>query len=80
MENIILQKVAELARNIVKKSMEGEIFDIDLFTSDIPDECCKLSIEIVEVIVEKMNLQLRNEKAFRKEKGMVIKMKDRPRQ
>ena len=43
-------------------------------------KCCKLSIEIVEVIVEKMNLQLRNEKAFRKEKGMVIKMKDRPRQ
>ena len=79
MENIILQKVAELARNIVKKSMEGEIFDIDLLTSDILDECCKLSIEIVEVIVEKMNLQLRNEKAFRKEKGMVIKMKDRPR-
>lgn len=79
MENIILQKVAELARNIVKKSMEGEIFDIDLLTSDILDECCKLSIEIVEVIVEKMNLQLRNEKAFRKETGMVIKMKDRPR-
>lgn len=79
MEHSILQITLELTEKIVEKALNGELSDIDALASDVLNDCRESSCRIIETIVCEMNLQLRNSVAFRKEAGLVMKEKERPR-
>ena len=79
MEHSILQIALELTEKIVEKALNGELSDIDALASDVLNDCRESSCRIIETIVCEMNLQLRNSVAFRKEAGLVMKEKERPR-
>lgn len=55
------------------------ITDLDATASALKKESEQLSIEILQILIEKMNVSLRKDKRKRKELGLVIKEKDRPR-
>lgn len=80
MYNSILQKLEELAKKICERSYFGEITDLDLMAADVLADCKEVSTEIIEVIIETMNREFREDKPFRKEQGLIIKEKDRPRE
>lgn len=79
MEQIIQQITLNLAKNITEKALEGGLSDIDALASDVLSDCKAAARSIVETIVSEMNLQIRSDKAFRKESGLVLKEKDRSR-
>ena len=79
METIVQQIIAELGRNICKRIEEEGLSDIDQFASDAL-ELCKGSVrDLISGIVKQLNEELRRDKAFRKEQGLVLKEKDRER-
>lgn len=79
MDNIIQQIIMDLGKNICRKIEEGGLSDIDQFASDAL-ELCKSSVrELLTRIVQQMNEELRMNKRFRKEQGLVLKEKDRER-
>lgn len=80
MERIIQQIITELVEKIIKKTIDGGMQDIDRLTSDVLAECKALSKKIIEILVATMNQTLREDKPYRKEKGLVIKEKDRKRE
>mgnify|MGYP003324606235 CR=1 FL=1 len=79
MEHIIQQIALQLAKNITEKSLEGGLSDLDALASDVLADCKSAAREIVEVIVAEMNTQIREDKSFRKDNGLILKEKDRPR-
>jgi len=79
MENIIQQIVQELIKTIIKKAMSEKIHDIDALASDVENDCRAAAGEVIEAVMEEMNLQIRRDKAGRKEKGWILKDKERPR-
>ena len=80
MYNSILQKLEELAKKICERSVSGEITDLDLMAAEVLADCKEVSTEIIELIIETMNRGIREDKTFRREQGLVIKEKDRPRE
>lgn len=58
----------------------GEIFDLDRLASEVFVDCVDSARQILQTVIHLQNLQFRQDKAFRKQKGLVIKEKDRPRQ
>lgn len=79
METIVQQIIAELGRNICKRIEEGGISDIDQFASDALGLCKESVRALISGIVKQLNEELRADKAFRKEQGLVLKEKDRQR-
>lgn len=79
MESII-QIVADLARKILHMAEEGKIKDLDNMAAQVLEECKNSSIEIIEVIIEEMDQQIRQDKDERKALGWTIHEKDRPRE
>ena len=55
------------------------ISDLDATASALKKDSDELSREILQVLIEEMNVSLRKDKCMRKELGLVIKEKDRPR-
>lgn len=55
------------------------ITDLDATASALKKDSDKLSREILQVLIEEMNVSFRKDKSTRKELGLVIKEKDRPR-
>ena len=55
------------------------ITDIDAVASELKKDSDELSREILQTLIEEMNEVLRRDKPTRKEMGLVIKEKDRPR-
>lgn len=55
------------------------ITDIDAAASKLKKDSEELSLNILQVLIEEMNESFRNDKSTRKEMGLVIKEKDRPR-
>ena len=80
MYNSILQLATGLAERILKRAENGEIKDIDTMAAEVSDDCRKTSAEMMREIVRYMNEKVREDKTIRKEMGLVIKEKDRPRQ
>lgn len=79
METIVQQIIVELGRNICKRIEKEGLSDIDLFATDALS-LCKTSVrELIAGIVEQLNEDLRADKVFRKEKGLVLKEKCRER-
>lgn len=79
MEKIIQHLCLDLGENILKKAFCGELSDLDAFSGEVLDDCKACAIQIVTAVVEALNHQLRDRKAERKEAGLVLKEKDRPR-
>ena len=65
MYNSILQKLEELAKKICERSYFGEITDLDLMAADVLADCKEVSTEIIEVIIETMNREFREDNPFR---------------
>lgn len=55
------------------------ITDIDAAASELKKDSDELSRNILQVLIEEMNESFRDDKSTRKEMGLVIKEKDRPR-
>ena len=79
MKHIIQQIAQELVEKIIKKAYSGKISDIDALTEDILADCKASAARVVEEILAEMNRQIREDKQARKEQGLVMKQKDRPR-
>lgn len=79
MKHIIQQIAQELVEKIIKKAYSGKISDIDALTEDILADCKTSAARVVEAILAEMNRQIRKDKQARKEQGLVMKQKDRPR-
>ena len=79
MKYIIQQIAQELVEKIIKKAYSGKISDIDALTEDILADCKTSAARVVEAILAEMNRQIREDKQARKEQGLVMKQKDRPR-
>lgn len=80
MVTIIQQIALNLAKEITEKALSGGISDLDGFAADALDDCKHAAIEIIEVILQQMNDEIRSDKQGRKELGLVTKEKDRPRE
>lgn len=75
----ILRFAFELAEKINQRVISREIMDIDVMADEILEDCKETSIDILQEIVRQMNEDFRKDKQTRKELGLVIKEKDRPR-
>ena len=80
MYNSILQLAAQLTEKICERAESGEIRDLDVMTEEVLKDCKEVSAQIIQVIIRSFNEEIRNDKETRKELGLVIKEKDRPRQ
>ena len=79
METIILQLAIEWGQTVLQRALSGEISDLDTFASDLNDGCKKLTLEMLTVILKYVNLEIREDKAGRKEAGLVLHKKDQIR-
>lgn len=80
MHNSILQLAVRLTEKICERTEAGEIRDLDIMADEILGDCRETSAEIIRVIIRHLNESIRNDKQTRKDMGLVIKEKDRPRQ
>ena len=80
MYNSILQLAIKLTEKICERTESGEIRDLDIMADEVLRDCRETSAEIISVIIRHLNESIRNDKEARKDMGLVIKEKDRPRQ
>lgn len=80
MNNSIQQITRELVRKITEKAINGGMDDIDMLSSLVLDDCKTAAREIIQAIIAEMNLCIREDKTGRKEQGLILKEKERPRQ
>ncbi|MGN8764856.1 hypothetical protein [Hornefia butyriciproducens] len=70
----------DLGRKIIKRTENGEIQDLDLMAKDIAEDCRISARAMVEATLKYLNESIRKDKNERKQRGLVIKEKDRPRE
>lgn len=75
----ILHLALELAKKICERADHGDIRDLDIMAEDILNDCKETSRNILQAMICHMNKEIREDKEKRKELGLVIKEKDRPR-
>ncbi|MGN0732772.1 MAG: UPF0236 family transposase-like protein, partial [Emergencia sp.] len=80
MENIIQQITIDLVEKINKKALSEKLSDLDKLAADIFEDCTDSARLIVQEVIRIRNLQFREDKAFRRQEGLVLKEKERPRQ
>ena len=80
MENIIQQIAIELVEKINKKAFSEKLTDLDKLAADIFEDCTDYARLMMQEVIHIRNLQFREDKAFRRQEGLVLKEKDRPRQ
>lgn len=79
MSNIILQFAIDLTKKICERAENGEIRDLDIMAEAVLSDCKETSIQVIRELIRGMNEEFREDKKTRKELGLVIKEKDRPR-
>jgi hypothetical protein len=80
MENSIQQITIKLVKEITEKAFSGQLSDLDSLAAQIFEDCTDAAKNILQEVIHIRNMELRNDKAFRKREGLVIKEKDRPRE
>lgn len=80
METIIQQIAVELVKKVTEKAYSGGLHDIDGLATDVLQDCKEACSAVLEAICAEINVQIRQDKAGRKELGLVLKEKDRPRE
>ena len=79
MEHIIQQILRKVGKEITEKIFE-DLNDIDLMTEHVKELCVQAGKDIIVATIKKLNADLRDDKELRKEKGLVIKEKNRKRE
>jgi len=79
MEIIIQQIALDLARKITERTLLDGIFDLDAMSSMALSDCKEAAKQIIEVLIGDANLAIREDKASRKQKGLLMKEHDRER-
>ena len=54
--------------------------DLDALAANVFEDCAEASRQILQAVISVRNQQFREDKAFRKKEGLIIKEKDRSRQ
>lgn len=80
METIIQQITIDLVKKITEKASGEKLCDLDALAADIFIDCTEAARLILQEVIRLRNLEFREDKGFRKEKGLTLKEKDRPRQ
>jgi hypothetical protein len=80
METIIHQITIELIDTINNKAFSNEISDLDKLAAEIFEDCAEYARLMLQEVIRIRNSQLREDKQIRRQKGFVLKEKDRPRQ
>lgn len=80
MEYIIQQIALELVEKINKKIFSNELTDLDKLAASLFEDCTDYARLMVQEVIRIRNIQFREDKTLRKEKGLVLKEKERPRQ
>lgn len=80
MEHIIHQITLELVEKINKKVFSEELSDLDKLAVSLFEDCTDFAKIMVQEVVRIRNIQFREDKAIRREKGLILKEKDKPRQ
>lgn len=78
--NSIHQIVQKLLQNIYENAFSGDIFDIDSLAAETLENCKEASRELIQVIIEELNTEMREDKEERKALGLVMKEKNRKRE
>lgn len=79
MEHIIQQLALDLGKNILKKTIKKENVDLDILCNEISEDCKQTARQMLGVIIDSWNEEIRQDKAVRKEAGLVIQQRDRVR-
>lgn len=78
--NDIIQQISEkLIKKILEKAYSTGLSDIDILSSSVLEDCKSAARDILEAIVSDLNLQIREDKASRKARGLILKEKNRNR-
>ena len=80
MEEIIAQLLAKMARKICETTFSSEWRGISELTERLKSECRATEKAILEECVKSINRTFRENKARRKEMGLVLQEKDRHRE
>lgn len=75
----ILQFALNLAEEIYKRAERGEIKDLDVMAEAVLKDCKETANQMIKEIIRHMNEEFRKDKQTRKDLGLVLKEKDRPR-
>lgn len=78
MNNIILQIVLETVEKIEKK-IYSKHWTFNELTSSLLEDAKALTVDLTQEFLESLNQEIRDNKAIRKEKGLVLKEKNRKR-
>lgn len=79
MSNSIQQIANKLASKILDYAKEGNITDLDQMAAAVFQDCKMCSLEMIRVLTDHMNLVIREDKAGRKQNGLLLKEKNRER-
>lgn len=79
MEHIIHQMALNLAKKLMEIFKSDQKIGLDAWTSAALEESKKFSIQVVERAIQHKNEEIRANKSQRKEWGLVLKEKERPR-
>ena len=77
-----MERIIHLTKAFLEKIFTEHAYsitDLDATASALKKDSDQLSREILQILIEEMNASLRKDKNKRKELGLVIKEKDRPR-
>ena len=80
MENIIQQITIELVEKINKKALSEGLSDLDRLAAEIFEDCAESARRMLQEVIRYRNHQFREDKQFRKQEGLVLKEKNKPRQ
>ena len=79
MEHIIQQLALELAKTILEKSTSERIRDIGDLAESLLKDCKNTALEMLTVILEHLNDEIRQDKQGRKKEGLTLQQRQRSR-
>ncbi len=79
MEHIIHQMALNLAKKLIEIFKSDKKIGLEAWTSAALEESKKFSVQVVETAIQHKNEEIRAHKSQRKEWGLVLKEKERPR-
>lgn len=79
MESIIQHIANTLVKKVLEKAQESGMADIDALAAELLEDCKEAASGCLEAILDSWNQAIREDKSGRREKGLVMKEKDRRR-
>ena len=79
MESIIQHIADTLVKKVLENAQESGMADLDALAAELLEDCKEAASGCLEAILDSWNQAIREDKAGRKENGLVMKEKDRRR-